>query len=175
VALRFAKTPPPRQRYQHLVRAIPILLFKLGESEKRLVELRLWPADTLQQARSFYSRPETVERVLKLQNEGWKVSPNFHFGFMASGCCWTNTTVPAAEYMKYWLEHINDTAQIERSDWDEYWRKLVNLKIAASEDREDFDLYFTSTARAFAAPRPGVRCTFLGTSMKPNAGTPGDN
>src|SRR5262245_29723243 len=87
------------------------------ESEKRLIELRLWPADTLEQARSFYTRPETVERVLKLQDEGWSVSPNFHFGFMATGYCSTNTTMPVAEYMQYWLNRIHDTGKIERPDW----------------------------------------------------------
>jgi hypothetical protein len=130
------------------------------ESEKRLVELRLWPADTLEQARSFYARPEAVERILKLQNEGWSVSPNFHFGFMASGCCWTNTTMPVTEYVQYWLKRIDDTGKIERPDWDQYWRNLENEKIAAPEDRESFDRYFTNTVRASATPRPGTRCTF---------------
>lgn len=126
------------------------------ESEKRLIELRLWPADTLEQARSFYTRSETVERVLKLQDEGWSVSPNFHFGFMATGYCSTDTTMPVAEYMQYWLKRIDDTGKIERRDWDQYWRK----KIAAPEDREGFDRDFTNTARASATPRPGIRCTF---------------
>jgi hypothetical protein len=40
------------------------------ESEKRLVELRLWPADTLQPARAFYRRRETVDRVLTLTSDG---------------------------------------------------------------------------------------------------------
>jgi hypothetical protein len=106
------------------------------ESEKRLVELRLWPADTLEQARSFYARPEAVERVLKLQNKGWSVSPNFHFGFMASGYCWTKTIMPVAEYMQYWLKRIDDTGKIERSDWDRYWHNLENEKISTGGPRE---------------------------------------
>ena len=130
------------------------------DSEKRLIELRLWPADTLEQARSFYTRPETVERVLKLQDEGWNVSPNFHFGFMATGYCSTNTTMSVAEYMQYWLKRIDDTGKIQRRDWDQYWRNLENEKIAAPEDREGFDRDFTNTARASATPRPGIRCTF---------------
>jgi hypothetical protein len=130
------------------------------ESEKRLIKLCMWPGDTLEQARSFYARPETVERVLKLQNEGWSVSPNFHFGFMATGYCWTNTAMPVAEYMRYWLEHIHDAGKIERRHWDHYWRTLVSEKIAKPGDRESFDRDFTNTARASATPRPGVKCTF---------------
>jgi hypothetical protein len=130
------------------------------ESETRLVKLCMWPADTLEQARSFYARPESVERVLKLQSEGWSVSPNFHFGFRARGDCWTDTTMPVADYMRYWLERIGDAGQIKRCDWDQYWRSLVRDKIAKPEDRELFDDKFTNTAYASATPRPGVKCTF---------------
>jgi hypothetical protein len=130
------------------------------ESETRLVILRMWPADTLEQARLFYKRPDVVDRVLKLQSEGWSVSPNFHFGFRARGDCWTDTTMPVADYMRYWLERIGDAGQIKRCDWDQYWRSLVRDKIAKPEDRELFDDKFTNTAYASATPRPGVKCTF---------------
>ena len=131
------------------------------ESEKRLVELHMWPADTLEQARSFYARPEAVERVLKLQNEGWSIWPNFHFGFMATGYCGTNATMPVAEYLQYWLERIDNARQIERRDWDHYWRNLVHEKIATPEDRESFDRDFTKTKKRSATPRPGVECMFI--------------
>lgn len=130
------------------------------ESETRLVILRMWPADTLEQARLFYKRPDVVERVLKLQSEGWSVSPNFHFGFMAKGYCWTDTTMPVADYMRYWLERIGDAGQIRRRDWDQYWRSLVRDKIAKPEDRELFDDKFTNKAHASVTPRPGVKCAF---------------
>ncbi len=68
--------------------------------------------------------------------------------------------MPVAEYMRYWLERIGDAGKIERRDWDQYWHTLVHEEIAKSEDRESFDDYFTSTARASATPRPGVKCTF---------------
>ena len=116
--------------------------------------------NSLEQARSFYARPEAVERILKLQNEGWIVRPNFHFGFMATGYSWTDATMPVAEYLQYWLERIDDARQIERRDWDQYWRNLVNEKIAQPEDRERFDRDFTNTERASATPRPGIECRF---------------
>ena len=130
------------------------------EDEKRLVKLRMWPADTLEQARSFYARPETVEQILTLQNEGWRLSPNFHFGFMATGYCWADTAIPVEEYMRYWLKCIHGAGQIERRDWDRYWRDLVTEKIAKPENRESFDRYFTNTGRASATPRPGIQCAF---------------
>src|ERR1035441_8168753 len=36
VALRFAKTPNPSQQYQHLTSAEPVLLFKSGQTNRRL-------------------------------------------------------------------------------------------------------------------------------------------
>jgi hypothetical protein len=68
--------------------------------------------------------------------------------------------MPVAEYMQYWLKRIDDAGQIERRDWDQYWRNLENEKIAGSEDRESFNLYFTNTQRASATPRPGIKCAF---------------
>jgi hypothetical protein len=120
----------------------------------------MWPADTLEQARSFYARPGTIEQVLKLEDEGWRITPNFHFGFMATGYCWTATSMPVAQYMRYWLERIVDAGQIERRYWDQYWHNLVSKKIANREDRDSFDRDFTNTARASATPRPGIACTF---------------
>jgi hypothetical protein len=67
------------------------------------------------------------------------------------------------------VEHINDTAQIERPKRDEYWNRLVSLQITAPEDREGFDRYFTDTARMFAAPGRELNARSFGTLMKPNA------
>jgi hypothetical protein len=105
-------------------------------------------------------RSQAVERVLNLENEGWGVSPNFHFGFMAKGLCWTDAKVGVVEYVKYWQECIGRTVQIERSGWDEYWRELLKQNMATPGDREQFDRDFTNTSRASAAPRPGISCTF---------------
>jgi hypothetical protein len=107
--------------------------------QSRQVKLSMYPADTLQQARVFYDRPDVVKQILMLQTEGWSVSPNFHFGFMAKGFCWTKSTIPLAEYTSYWQQHISNTSQIERRDWNEYWDKLVKAKIAEPADREEFD------------------------------------
>lgn len=133
------------------------------DSERRLVELHMWPGDTLTQAYALYGPPggvERVGRVLKLQDSGWYVAPNFHFGFTASGYCWTNADIPVAEYMQHWVDNIGKTGQIERPHWNRYWRDLERRNIAAHEDRETFDKYFTNTRRQTATPRPGLHCAF---------------
>lgn len=130
------------------------------DAESLDVELHMWPADTLEQARVFYPRPNVIDRVLTLEHEGWTIYPNFHFGFMAKGFNWTNTSLPVAQYLRYWQERIGNTGQIERHDWDQYWRELVSAKIAEPADREQFDRDFTNTGRSSASPRPGIMCEF---------------
>jgi hypothetical protein len=119
------------------------------EYEDRQVKLRMYPADTLQQARVFYERPSVIEQTLMLQQDGW-----------AKGFDWTTCTLPLAEYLRYWQNNIGRTAQVEREKWNEYWEELVRAKIAEPADREPFDHDFTHTDRHFASPRPGIQCTF---------------
>jgi hypothetical protein len=120
----------------------------------------MYPADTLQQAQAFYKRPSAIERTLTLESRGWEIFPTFHFGFMAKGFGWTNTTLPLAKYLSYWQKNIVNTAQVERPEWDAYWNELVKAQIAEPSDREQFDQDFTKTNRQVASPRPGFRCVF---------------
>lgn len=129
-----------------------------GESPE--VHLGLYPADTLEQARAFYARPKAVDRILALQSQGWSVSPNFHFGFMAKGLTWTTSTVKAADYTRYWEKHIGETRQIDRADWPAFWERLRHLGFAQPTDREQFDRDFTRTSRKSASPRPGIACIY---------------
>lgn len=129
------------------------------EYEDRKVKLRMYPADTLEQARVFYNQPSAIEQILILKNE-WAICPNFHFGFMAKGFDWTNTNLRLAEYLRYWQQNIKATGQVGREDWNAYWDELLKAKIAEPADREQFDHDFTNTDRNSASPRPGIQCTF---------------
>ena len=129
--------------------------------ENKEVQLRMFPADTLEQARIFYKRPKAPERVLALESQGWSVSPNFHFGFMAKGLSWTKATASVAEYMRHWQRYIGETRQVDRADWPTFWDRLVSLGFAEKADRELFDRDFTHTKRNPATPRPGIRCSFV--------------
>ena len=132
----------------------------LEYDEDRQVKLRMYPADTLEQANVFYNRPNAVERTLVLEQEGWTIRPNFHFGFMAKGFDRTNTDLRLAEYLRYWQLNIKNTGLVGREVWNAYWDKLVKAKIAEPADRDQFDHDFTNTGRQSATPRPGIQCTF---------------
>jgi hypothetical protein len=126
--------------------------------DKRDIMLEMWPADTLQQARVFYKKPKASDRLLMLASKGWRVRPNFHFGFMALGLCWTTSTLSTEDYLAYWRSNIDNVVQINRQDWNRYWQELVSAKIAKAVERENFDKDFTNTQRSTAVPRPGVEC-----------------
>jgi hypothetical protein len=121
------------------------------------IQLALYPADTLGQATEFFKRPATVDGVRALATtEGWSVKPNFYFGHMQRGFCWTTSDIDLEDYLQLWQERTAAESSVAREDWDDYWAWLIDEKIARREDRPEFDRHFTDTARKTAAPRPGL-------------------
>jgi hypothetical protein len=121
------------------------------------IELSVYPADTLSQARAFYTRPGAVAALLSLTSDpDWRVSPNYHFGHMEGGYAWTTTDAPVERYIATWQERIGDTNAVKREDWDEYWNWLLKEEFAKPQDRPEFDRHFTHTNRQSAIPRPGL-------------------
>lgn len=114
------------------------------------------PGDTLDQARQLYASPTTVSSILSLQRSGWAVRPNFHFGYMTKGLCWSTTGLSVEEYATYWTERIEVTRVIRRPDWDVELDRLVEARILAEGDLECFDQQFRNTKRDMATPRPGM-------------------
>lgn len=124
------------------------------------IKLVIYPADTLTQAKAFYSRPGAASSVLSLCDVGWKLKPNFHFGHMASGFAWTDADAPVKEYIAYWQKEIGNTRALQREEWADFWRNLVHHMFARLENKEEFDKRFTDTKRQSATPRPGLRCAY---------------
>lgn len=121
------------------------------------IQLALYPADTLGQAAEFFKRPATVDGVLALATaEGWSVKPNFHFGHMQRGFCWTTSDIDLEDYLQLWQARIATESSVAREDWDDYWAWLIDQGIARQGDRPEFDRHFTDTARKTATPRPGL-------------------
>jgi hypothetical protein len=124
------------------------------------VQLALYPADTLGQAAKFFGRPAAVAGVLGLDAApGWTVKPNFHFGHMQRGFCWTTSEIALEDYLRLWEGRIATEASVPREQWDGYWAWLLAEGMARAEDRPEFDRNFTATARRTATPRPGL-CLF---------------
>ena len=124
------------------------------------VQLEVYPADTLAQARVFYTRPGAASSVLSLRAAGWDAAPNFHFGYMAKGLVWTTVNAGLEEYVAYWRERIEGTRAISRDKWEDFWSDLIERRFASADDKAEFDQSFTNTGRESAAPRPGRRCFY---------------
>lgn len=128
------------------------------DTENRSVLLGLYPADTLQQARTFYAKRDAPDKVLSLRSMGWNVVPNFHFGFMAKGLTWTHATAAVEDYVRHWKDQVGKMKQLRKAEWPGFWEKLIRLGFAKDSDREQFDRDFSSTNRSFASVRPGLSC-----------------
>lgn len=121
------------------------------------LDLHLYPADTLSQARALYADPARVERLLTLRNDGWALAPNFHFGFMTKGLTWTHTSLETDAYVAYWVERIAVLGIYRRDDWLHDIELLRRDGILDADDAEQFERDFTNTDRNHATPRPGLR------------------
>lgn len=132
---------------------------EFNESEQ-LIQLKIYPGDTLTQAKAFYTRPEAVSKVLSLRDGGWEVEPNFHFAFVAKGLVWTNADASPEEYVAYWCKQIKSTGAVPRGEWVRFWKELVAQRFARADEKSEFDLHFTKTRRPTATPRPGLSCFY---------------
>lgn len=124
------------------------------------VSLKIWPGDTMAQSRALYSDPSAINAVLALRSDGWRVEPNFHWGFMSSGLAWLKTPLAVEKYCHYWIKEIGSTHELSRSEWNNYWVNLERAQIVEAEEKEIFDKHFTDTHRQKAQPRPGLLCEY---------------
>jgi hypothetical protein len=124
------------------------------------VYLQMYPGDALGQSRAFYGDPSVVAAVLALKSEGWNISPNFHWGFMATGYAWMNSSLSVEEYCAYWISTIGDTREVGRGDWESYWARLEADRIVEPDAKALFDTEFTKSKRQKASPRPGLSCEY---------------
>jgi hypothetical protein len=129
----------------------------LAVTEDDFVDLTLYPADTLSQARAFYSRPNSVAGLQRLAEREWLLDPNFHFGYVAQGLVWTWGPISANDYLDLWARSIDETRQIPRADWEQFWHWLESEGVASPAQWPSFRQHFVETSRQEATPRPGLR------------------
>ncbi len=121
------------------------------------ITLSLYPADTLTQAKEFYKRPDAIEGLSELRGQGWAAKPNFHFGHVERGYCWTCNKTDIDDYVGLWTERIiNGEGKVPDEKWETYWDWLEREQIACPEDKPEFNRHFVDTDRTTATPRPGI-------------------
>lgn len=130
------------------------------DPDSKLVSLKMYPADTLGQARAFYRDPESVKAVLDLRADGWQVRPNFHWGFAARGYAWCTSPLAVEGYCEYWIKEIQGTREVARLEWDAYWARLEADGIVDQSGREAFDQELVASQRQKISARPGLFCEY---------------
>lgn len=130
-------------------------------AESSAVSLQMFPADTLGQARPFYADPASVRDVLALRSDGWRIRPNFHWGFTQTGYAWASSPVGVEDYCAYWLARIEVTREVARHEWPAYLSTLVADRIIDESGRATFEQEFGSSRRQKASPRPGLFCEYI--------------
>ena len=128
-----------------------------------MVQLRMWPGDTLEQAKPLYADADVVRAVLALRERGWKVRPNFHWGYQQGGRGhrWPMPgTLSLDEYAAYWIEHAAGTWQQKPDRFDEYVTQLEADRVIDAEHRAQFRRIFQTKPLDHATPRPGLAARF---------------
>ena len=105
------------------------------------------------------------------ERPGWHAGPNFHFGHMQRGFCWTTTRATARRVPGAVEERDPLGRQCAARGVGQYWAWLEDERIAASQDRPEFDRHFTHTQRRTATPRPGFGSRGAGRSPQPRRST----
>jgi hypothetical protein len=131
----------------------------LNPLDSEQVVLRVFPGDTLTQARTLYANTTRIDGLLKLRRQGeWEVKPNMHFGFRESGQAWLRPSADVEAYTNYWLAAMPRTGTVKREEWPKFMAELFSRGIASDGDQAIFDAHFTATKRNVASPRPGLWC-----------------
>jgi len=124
------------------------------------ISLRLYPADTLSQARQLYPRIDerTRDQLVELDaSPGWSVQPNFHLGVRTRG--WLDDTSPVglAGYLEHWHAHIDEQGQRPTDEWPAILNRLARERIVSASYPKRFREQVGG--RAAIHPRPGILIT----------------
>jgi hypothetical protein len=62
-----------------------------------VIHQKIWPADTVAQARTFFDRVDP-DRFFGLAGMGWRIIPNLHFSFMSSQLIHATSAISAVDF-----------------------------------------------------------------------------
>jgi hypothetical protein len=66
---------------------------------------------------------------------------------MEPGLVWTTVDAQLEEYAAHWRDQIEGMGVIPREKWEDFWRDLVQLRFARTDEKTQFDQSFTNTGR----------------------------
>lgn len=120
-----------------------------------MLQVSLWPADTVSQARRFY---EVVDKAafLALDMHKWEVEPNLHFSFMRKHLIWAETRCTPEEYFDYFAdEQPYGYGQMNQAELVPLAKQWENEGLITRADRKEIEYQFNSTNRGTLNVIPG--------------------
>lgn len=121
------------------------------------LQLRLWPADTVGQARRFYRNADR-EAFLGLQESGWEILPNLHFSFIGTHLHNVQAaSIEPAPYFKAWAdgELPFGRGPAEGPEYSEAVEALREHGFLSDDDVSELHRHFRDTARGHMNVIPG--------------------
>jgi len=114
------------------------------------------------QARALYAhlRGDNASRLLALRDRGWRIAPNFHFGFMRRGFGHgANTTLSLEEYIRYWTEHPIQQASLAEQTFEAVLQGLANAEMISESGIDKLIALPSASARNINII-PGIEMVF---------------
>jgi hypothetical protein len=101
-------------------------------------EVNLWlhTGDTMNAARTVFEKLD-IDKLMKLQTLGFKLSTNFHFAYRSSNLLWFDGNLSFEDYIKYWKDKYKNLKQIKRADFLTFFDEMENNQMIVPGDRSE--------------------------------------
>jgi len=143
----------------------PVREIYLRPEERRStwnIQLKMYPGDTISQARELYDQLD-VTQIRKLVDNGWSCQPNMHFTFMGTGLVWSQPDLSTQQYIEFWRTRQRSIQQ-EKRDLDGGFHGLFSSlreqHLITQSDLGELEENFQNTERGFINICPGLELTF---------------
>jgi hypothetical protein len=127
------------------------------------IEAAIYPGDTMAQARALYAhlRGDNASRLLALRDRGWRIEPNFHFGFIRSGFGRVaNAKLSLEEYIRYWTDHPIQQASLAEQTFEAVLQGLTKAGMIGESDIDKIISALPSATARNVNIIPGIEMVF---------------
>ncbi len=122
------------------------------------ITLKLWPGDTMAQAREFWNMVNT-NMLFALEEKGWKLKPNLHFSYRQTHLVWATTTLSVNDYIEFWRSHRQErivSFYPDARSFLHHWERLIENGQISPADVEPLERKSTQTKRDRISMSPGL-------------------
>jgi hypothetical protein len=123
------------------------------------IGVRIYPGNTVSQARKFFERARKQE-FFGLESKGWKIQPYLCFCYMAWGRPADGNKLSLEQYFDYWASE--EIRQVRREDngFEDFSQRLRAHGLIDARDQRYIKQDFIKTKRDFVNVCPGFELVF---------------